>query len=101
MFPCCRARQRSEAKTVRTKSESTALVSLVYNRGTRLADRNPVLQERREMRNIRDLLISGDVDRVHEQLDSMARLWDVAGLIQRRHDEARLWRAGFAALQLD
>lgn len=79
----------------------TALVSLVYNRGTRLEDRNPMLQERREMRNIRDLLASGEFDRVSEQLDSMARLWDVAGLIQRRHDEARLWRSGFAALQLD
>jgi hypothetical protein len=30
------------------------------------------------------------------------RKWpDQRGLIQRRHDEARLWRAGFAALPLE
>jgi hypothetical protein len=78
----------------------TALVSLVYNRGARLADRDPVRQERREMRTIRNLLRSGDFDAVGAELDSMARLWTLPGLVQRRHDEAKLWRAGFPALQL-
>ncbi len=78
----------------------TALVSLVYNRGARLADRDPVRQERREMRTIRNLLRSGDFDAIAGELDSMARLWTLPGLVQRRHDEAKLWRSGFTALQL-
>jgi hypothetical protein len=78
----------------------TALVSLVYNRGTRLTDTDPVRQNRREMRTIRDLLAAGDFDGVASELDSMARLWTLRGLIQRRHDEAKLWRSGFEALQL-
>ena len=80
-----------------------ALVSLVYNRGTRLRDRNPLQQERREMRAIRTLLASGLVDQVDDQFEEMTRLWDpnrLPGLIQRRRDEARLWRSGFEALQL-
>jgi peptidoglycan hydrolase-like protein with peptidoglycan-binding domain len=82
----------------------TALVSLVYNRGPGLQDRDPAREDRREMRAIRDLLDAGRTDAVSDQIDAMARLWDpvkVPGLIKRRHDEARLWRASFAALQLD
>ena len=81
----------------------TALVSLVYNRGTSLVDRDPVLQNRREMRAIRDLLAAGNADPVADQFDSMARLWDpgLPGLVKRRHDEATLWRSGFIALSLD
>ena len=82
----------------------TALVSLVYNRGSRLKDEDPVRQERREMRQIRDLLAAGNFDEVADQLEAMARLWDpekTPGLIRRRHDEARLWRSGFEALQLN
>jgi peptidoglycan hydrolase-like protein with peptidoglycan-binding domain len=81
----------------------SALVSLVYNRGTRLQDKDP-RQDRLEMRKIRDLLAEARSDDVAEQLDAMSRLWDPAkqsGLIRRRHDEATLWRSGFAALQLD
>lgn len=83
-----------------TPARRTALVSLVYNRGSSLLDRDPVRQERREMRRIRELLGNDDVDQVAAEFDSMARLWTLPGLIQRRHDEARLWRAGFEALQL-
>lgn len=82
----------------------TALVSLVYNRGNGLKDTDPPRQNRREMRAIRDLLAASRFDEVAGQIDSMARLWDPArerGLIERRHEEARLWRSGFAALQLD
>ena len=81
----------------------TALVSLIYNRGTRLADRDPERQERREMREIQHPLATGNSEAVAEQLDRMSRLWDpnrLPDLIQRRHDEARLWRSGFEALQL-
>jgi peptidoglycan hydrolase-like protein with peptidoglycan-binding domain len=85
-------------------AQRTALTSLVYNRGTRLEDRDPVRQERREMRAIRDLLARGQLDAVDEQFESMTRLWansGLAGLGQRRRDEATLWRSGFAALKLD
>jgi hypothetical protein len=78
----------------------TALVSLVYNRGPLLIDRDPLRQERREMRAIRDLLAAGDLTSVPAQFESMTRLWTLPGLIQRRHDEARLWRSGFESLQL-
>jgi GH24 family phage-related lysozyme (muramidase) len=86
-----------------TPPRRTALVSLVYNRGTRLSDSNANPQDRREMREIRRLLKTGDLDAVAEQLESMARLWDPAkqpGLIKRRRDEASLWRSGFTAVQL-
>ena len=82
-----------------TPAQRTALVSLVYNRGTDLEG-----DRRAEMRTIRDLLASGRRDAVADQFDSMVRLWDPAkagGLIRRRQAEATLWRAGFAALQLD
>jgi sirohydrochlorin ferrochelatase len=83
----------------------TALASLVYNRGSRLRDRD-ARQDRREMRAIRDRLASGSpaqIDGVADEFDAMTRLWDAEkapGLIERRRDEARLWREGFAALQL-
>ena len=82
-----------------TPARRTALVSLVYNRGTSLKDNDPT---RQEMREIRDLLAGGRLDAVPDRIDAMARLWpDLPGLIARRHDEARLWRSGFTALQLE
>lgn len=87
-----------------TPARRTALVSLVYNRGSGLVDKNPTLQERREMRNIRDLLAAGQVDAVGDEFVSMTRLWDPAterGLIDRRRDEAMLWHSGFPALHLE
>jgi peptidoglycan hydrolase-like protein with peptidoglycan-binding domain len=81
-----------------------ALVSVIYNRGTRLKDSDPARRDRREMRTIRKLLAAARFDEVANQLDAMSRLWDPArlpGLVRRRHDEAKLWRSGFAALQLD
>jgi len=78
-------------------SRAAALVSLVYNRGTDLTG-----DRRREMRAIRDLLAAGDLNSVSSEIDAMERLWDPqCGLVKRRHDEARLWRSGFAALQLE
>jgi peptidoglycan hydrolase-like protein with peptidoglycan-binding domain len=82
----------------------TALVSLVYNRGARLEDRDAAQQERREMRAIRECLARGDLDAVADQFDSMTRLWDPAtlgGLVQRRRDEGTLWRSGFSAVGLE
>src|SRR2546426_75559 len=82
----------------------SALIGLVYNRGAGLTDLNAGKQDRREMRNIRALLAAGEVDAVAAQFELMTRLWDPAtekGLIQRRRDEAALWRNGFAALKLE
>jgi hypothetical protein len=76
----------------------SALVSLVYNRGTRMEDKDTVKQERREMRAIRDLIQAGDAasrKAVPAQFEAMKRLWpDAAGLRARRDREAALWRDG-------
>ena len=86
-------------------ARQTALVSLVYNRGAALDSKtDPKFHEdRREMRAIRDLLAASTPDAIAEQFESMTRLWTtpaVAGVAQRRRDEATLWRSGFVALQL-
>jgi peptidoglycan hydrolase-like protein with peptidoglycan-binding domain len=88
-----------------SEARRTALVSIVYNRGPRLTDKDSTRQDRLEMRKIRDLLSAGNVDAVADQIDAMARLWGpgptpVPGLVERRHSEAALWRGGFAAVQL-
>ncbi len=72
------------------------LVSLVFNRGSRLHD-SPGKDTRREMRRIKELLEADDLDAVPEQLISMQRLWPNArGLRERRAREAALWREGLA-----
>jgi peptidoglycan hydrolase-like protein with peptidoglycan-binding domain len=79
------------------RARRSALVSLVYNRGTDLEG-----DRRREMKNIQTLLAAGNLEAVSAEFESMERLWpDAAGLVKRRHDEAKLWRSGFAALQLE
>jgi GH24 family phage-related lysozyme (muramidase) len=85
-------------------ARQTALVSLVYNRGARLTDIRPGKCDREEMRKIRALLAAGNLDDVAAQFESMTRLWDPSkdpGVIQRRRDEAALWRSGFTALKLE
>lgn len=70
-----------------------ALVSLVYNRGPRLSDNDPQLQERREMRAIREAVAAGDLMEIANELRSMVRLWTgkgLDGLISRREAEAAL-----------
>jgi hypothetical protein len=77
-----------------------ALVSLVFNRGTRLTDNDPLICERREMRAIRDAVPLGDLMEIAVNLRSMCRLWTgmlhhpydvrMSGLIQRRGAEASL-----------
>ena len=65
-----------------------ALVSLVYNRGTRLEG-----DSRREMKAIRALVPKIDLAGIAAQLRSMKRLWDpdaLPGLIARREAEAVL-----------
>ena len=82
-----------------TPAQRTALVSLVYNRGTDLSG-----DRRKEMRAIRDLLASGRIGEVAAEFDRMTRLWDETrqgGLVRRRRAEAMLWRAGFPAVGLE
>lgn len=70
-----------------------ALVSLIYNRGPRMTDRDPNLQDRREMRAIRDAVVKGDLKEIAAQLRSMKRLWEgkgMGGLLKRRDAEADL-----------
>lgn len=77
-----------------------ALVSLVYNRGARMDDSNPVTEDRREMRAIRDAVAAyalhgsdAELQAIAEQLRSMKRLWKgkgLDGLIARREAEAQL-----------
>ena len=70
-----------------------ALVSLIYNRGPRMTDRDPQLQDRREMRAIRDAVVKGDLKEIAAQLRSMKRLWEgkgMGGLLKRRDAEADL-----------
>ena len=77
----------------------TALISLVFNRGNDLEG-----ERRREMKRIQELLASGSLARVADELEAMTRLWNPAtarGVIERRRREALMWRAGFPALQLD
>ena len=70
-----------------------ALVSLVFNRGGRLTDRDPALQERREMRAIKAAVARGDLREIALQIRSMKRLWmnqGLNGLLKRRDEEAEL-----------
>ncbi len=69
-----------------------ALVSLVYNRGTKLTG-----DSRREMKAIRDHIAAGRLDQVAAEIEKMKRLWpDSAGLRKRRDKEAEMWRRGLA-----
>ncbi len=69
-----------------------ALVSLVYNRGTKLTG-----DWRREMKAIRDHIDAGNLDRVATEFESMKRLWPGSvGLRKRRDKEAEMWRRGLA-----
>jgi hypothetical protein len=74
----------------------SALVSLVYNRGTSLNG-----ESRSEMKTIHDLIAAGDansLNAVPAQYEAMKRLWpDAAGLRARRDREAALWREGMLA----
>ena len=77
-----------------------ALVSLVYNRGSRMTD-SPGTDDRREMRAIRDLVASGMVAGIAEQIRSMKRLWQgkgLDGLLRRRDAEAELVESAIGAL---
>lgn len=65
-----------------------ALLSLVYNRGTRMTGAS-----RREMKAIKALVANQDLQGIADQIRAMKRLWDparLAGLHKRRDNEAEL-----------
>lgn len=78
-----------------------ALVSLVFNRGTRMQDSDPQLQERREMRAIAAAVTRGELQTIAAQLRAMKRLWigrGLDGLLRRRDEEADLVEHSKSAL---
>lgn len=65
-----------------------ALLSLVYNRGRAMSG-----SKRKEMKAIQALVKKKDYAEIASQIKSMKRLWEgkgLAGLLQRRDDEANL-----------
>ena len=65
-----------------------ALLSLVYNRGTRMSG-----SSRTEMKAIKTLVATKDLQGIADQIRAMKRLWDpakLAGLHTRRDNEAKL-----------
>ena len=77
-----------------------ALVSLVFNRGGRLTDRDPLLQERREMRAVKMAVARGDLGEIAKQIRAMKRLWanqGLNGLLKRRDEEAELVEASLTS----
>lgn len=67
-----------------------ALLSLVYNRGTRMTG-----DSRKEMKAIQPLVAQQDYSGIADQIIDMKRLWEgrnLDGLLKRRDDEARLVR---------
>lgn len=79
------------------KDAQGALVSLVFNRGPLINNEN----RRREMREIRDFVPSGNLKVIAEQIRSMKRLWIGTsienGMCRRREAEARLVESCIAA----
>jgi hypothetical protein len=73
------------------------LVSLVYNRGSRMNDSAQVPGDRAEMRAIRDAVAATRFEDIPAQLRSMERLWPIGnGLRDRREREAKLFEVGLA-----
>ena len=65
-----------------------ALISIVFNRGTSTKG-----DSRREMRNIKELVIQKDYEGIAQQIISMKRLWvgkNLDGLLKRRDIEAKM-----------
>ena len=71
------------------------LVSLVYNRGTSMADPPGFPNSRKEMRDIRDAVGAGRLTDIPVALRAMKRLWPEGnGLRDRREREAKLFEEG-------
>ena len=83
-----------------------SLVSLVYNRGSASyinagsKDASDPLDRRREIREIKNLMIQKNFTEIPNQIRSMKRLWqgnpNAAGLVIRREAEALLFELGLS-----
>lgn len=77
---------------------NSALVSLVFNRGGSMGTPGrSSWHSRRHMRKIRDLLASGNYDRVDNVLIDMQNIWrgkGLNGLLLRRREEADMFAVG-------
>lgn len=80
------------------------LTSLAFNRGPsfkKSRGTNDRIDRYREMRNIRACIMSGQLERVPNEIRSMKRLWSInksPGLHRRRDEEADLWQASLQAV---
>jgi len=64
------------------------VLSLIYNRGTRLTG-----SRRQHMAALKPLIARGDLDAIAEQFELMTELWpDLPGLVTRRRKEAAMIR---------
>jgi hypothetical protein len=71
-----------------------ALVSLVFNRGTKMTSDDG---RRVEMADIQSLLKSNNLNAIPERFEAMQRLWpNTGGLRRRRREEADLFRLGLS-----
>ena len=78
-----------------------ALISLVYNRGAGMKD-SPGTDNRKEMRAIWDLVASGILVGIADEIRAMKRLWigkGLDGLLRRREAEAMLVESAIIALR--
>lgn len=73
-----------------------ALVSLVFNRGPKMASDDG---RRTEMSDIQRLLKEKNLNAIPERFEAMQRLWpNTAGLRRRRREEADLFRIGLSQI---
>jgi peptidoglycan hydrolase-like protein with peptidoglycan-binding domain len=73
------------------------LVSLVYNRGSAMADTTGYPGSRKEMRDIRDAVAAGRTADVPAALRTMKRFWPKGNGLRDRHErEAKLFEEGLA-----
>lgn len=89
------------------------IVSIVFNRGSRLRDtagKETLEKAREEMRELGPAILAGDYNALADEIESMKRLWDglpdfpgdveekLDGLIIRRMQEAALVRSSVTAI---
>jgi hypothetical protein len=77
-----------------------ALFSLVFNRGPGMSDNQP--GDRKEMREIRDLMRDQQFGAVPDRIRAMKRIWvdkNLPGLLSRRETEAQLFERGLELIE--
>jgi hypothetical protein len=76
-----------------------ALVSLIYNRGPAMSQNS---QKRRELYEIKQLMLAKDFTKIPDRIRSMKRIWEgdpnARGLLRRREAEALLFEKGLRSV---